>query len=211
MKEDNSEKLGALIKLGVWLLFIGILVIVAKVGGNDNNINLEKTENEIKEETKKDENVISYEDKLNNLINNYKYTYEVKIDNDIFLFEGVKKEKNNFVNESGKYTLNGEFKYNYYLENNYTYQVNNGGLDKIDTIYDSRINIDYLDVLKIKGLIFNKEYTNEEENKYVYKLENEEVIIYTNLENIEKIEINVNENYYKLSISDIGKITEVIY
>lgn len=210
MKEEQTDKIGAIVKLGLWLIFIAVLMIIARFGGTDNTeSNLEDNGTEIKEEIK-DKDEITYENKLNKLLNNYKYAYEIKIGNDIFKFEGSKMDKNNFVNESGTLNLNGAFKFNYFLENGYSYLVNNGGLDKVDSIYDSRIDINNLDLVKIKDNLITKEYKLEDD-RYIYELEDRNVIVYSEEENIDKIEIYIKEDYYKLDIESIGEIKEITY
>jgi len=211
MKEDNNDKIKSVVKLGLWLIFIAVLVIVAKFGGKDTTNNVQNNnQTEIKEEQNKEEVIISYEEKLNKLVNNYKYTYEIKIGDNIYSYEGSKMEKNSAINESGRLSLNGEIKYNYFLENGYIYQVNNGGLDKVESIYDIGIDSNYLDVLKIKEMILDKEYVVSE-NKYSYELEDKKIDIYTDENNINKIEIFIEEDYYKLNLESIGEIKEISY
>jgi len=211
MKEDNNDKIKSVVKLGLWLIFIAVLVIVAKFGGKDTTNNVQNNnQTEIKEEENKEEVIISYEEKLNKLVNNYKYTYEIKIGDNIYSYEGSKMEKNSAINESGRLSLNGEIKYNYFLENGYIYQVNNGGLDKVESIYDIGIDSNYLDVLKIKEMILDKEYVVSE-NKYSYELEDKKIDIYTDENNINKIEIFIEEDYYKLNLESIGEIKEISY
>jgi len=205
MKEEK-DKTGAIVKLGLWLIFISVLTISVKLGGNKIENNIEKVKEEIKEEIKE----ISYEDKLNKLDNNYKYEYIIKIENDTFKYTGTKMIKNNYVNESGVFTHNEEVKYNYFLENGFSYIVNNGGLDKLETIYDIRINPKYLDLIELKNELLNKEYRLDDE-KYVYEIEERKIVVSCNKDDITTIEIFIGEDFYKLNISDIGKIKDITY
>ena len=111
------------------------------------------------------------------------------------------------LKESGYLQINDNYLY-YYKDNNYTYEVKNGGLFQIDNLY-SNVDQNYLDIEYIKNLIKDKEYTNED-NKYTYNLENIQIIINADKDNITSIQI-INENNYKLEYSDIGNIKEINY
>ena len=111
------------------------------------------------------------------------------------------------LKESGYLQINDNYLY-YYKDNNYTYEVKDGGLFQIDNLY-SNIDKNYLDLEYIKNLIKDYEYTNED-NVYTYMIENMQVIINTDKDNITSIQI-INENNYKIEYSDIGNIKEINY
>ena len=201
-KEVGNEKISALIKLVLWIVFIVVLVIVSGISdNNNNNINYPEDNKPPIEENSK----ISLEDKLAKLTNNYKYKYEIKIGDNLYIYNGAKKDNR----ESGT-LLNNEKTIYYFLENGYVYQVNNGGLDKIETIYDKNINPELLDVNKIKESIINIEYTIIE-NKYTYVLEDKTINIFTTDTDIEKIEIMHSDYSYILEFSNIGKVDNITY
>jgi len=208
--ENDNAQIAAVVKLGLWLIFIAVLLIISRFGGsqNSNNNNLN---NDISKEEQKD--TVSYEKKLNNLVNNYEYTYEVKLGSDIYVYNGSKMTTDNGIKESGYVTKNSEKLYNYFLENGYVYQVNNGGLDKINSIYLSTMNANYFDVNKLKEEINEKAYISDPSNssKKIYSLDYKEIIIYEDDSSINKIEVIIGEDYYKLSINKIGLIKEVNY
>ncbi|MBQ7030972.1 MAG: hypothetical protein IJN13_01195 [Bacilli bacterium] len=209
MNNDGGDKIGAIVKLGLWLIFIAVLMIIARFGGTTENKDVEKPQDEIKEN--ESNNKKSYEDKLKELVNNYAYTYEIKVGNDIYTYIGNKMIDESYIKESGYIRKNNEQLYNYFIDNGYSYQVNNGGLDKVDTIYDVKIDANYLDASQIKSMIHGKEYVIENENSYIYNLDTKKIIIVTNEESVTNIEVIIGEDYYKLEISGIGLVKEIKY
>ncbi len=197
MEDGSSNKTSAYIQLGIGLVFIIILVIIVKVSGvrNDENIPQNETKEEIKE--------LTIDEKLNKLTDNYKYNYEITIGEITYTYNGSKMG----LKESGYLKINDNYLY-YYKDNNYTYEVKNGGLFQIDNLY-SNIDKNYLDIEYIKNLIKDQEYTNED-SKYSYTIESTQIIIDTSEDNITSIQV-INENNYKLEYSDIGSIKEINY
>ena len=180
---DENNKTSAYIQLGIGLVFIIILVIVVKVNGikREDDIPKEKIE-----ETKEEIKTSSVEEKLAKLTDNFKYNYEIVIGDITYIYNGSKMG----LKESGYLKINDNYLY-YYKDNNYTYEVKDGGLFQIDNLYNS-IDVNYLDINYIKNLLKECEYTNED-NKYTYNLENMQIIINTDNDNITSIMIN-NEN-----------------
>ena len=197
MEDGSNNKTSAYIQLGIGLVFIIILVVFVKVNGVNNNDS--KPQNEEKEEIKE----LTLDEKLSKLTDNYKYNYEITIGEIIYTYNGSKMG----LKESGYLQINDNYLY-YYKDNNYTYEVKDGGLFQIDNLY-SNIDANYLDIEYIKNLIKDHEYTNED-NVYTYNLENIQIIINTDKDNITSIQI-INENNYKLEYSDIGNIKEINY
>ena len=197
MEDGSNNKTSAYIQLGIGLVFIIILVIIVKVSGvrNDENIPQNETKEEIKE--------LTIDEKLNKLTDNYKYNYEITIGDITYTYNGSKMG----LKESGYLQINDNYLY-YYKDNNYTYEVKNGGLFQIDNLY-SNIDKNYLDIEYIKNLIKDQEYTNED-SKYTYTIESTQIIIDTSEDNITSIQV-INENNYKLEYSDIGSIKEINY
>ena len=197
MEDGSNNKTSAYIQLGIGLIFIIILVVIVKVSG------IKKEENIPQNETKEEIKELTIDDKLNKLTDNYKYNYEITIGEITYTYNGSKMG----LKESGYLKINDNYLY-YYKDNNYTYEVKNGGLFQIDNLYDN-IDTNYLNLDYIKNLIKDKEYTKEN-NKYIYTLENMQIIINTSEDNIESIIIS-NENNYKLEYSEIGNIKEINY
>lgn len=201
-REVGNEKVAALIKLVLGIVFIVILVVISGINDNNNNNINYPEDNKI---TIDESNKITFEDKLAKLDNNYKYKYEIKIGDNLYIYNGAKKDNR----ESGT-LLNNEETIYYFLENGYVYQVNNGGLDKIETIYDKNINPELLDINKIKELIVDAEYTLTE-NKYTYVIEDKTINIFTTDTDIEKIEIIHSDYSYLLEFNNIGKVDNITY
>ena len=197
MEDGSNNKTSAYIQLGIGLVFIIILVIFVKVNGV--KIDDSKPQNEEKEEVKE----LTLDEKLSKLTDNYKYNYEITIGEITYIYNGSKMG----LKESGYLKINDNY-LNYYKDNNYTYEVKDGGLFQIDNLY-SNIDKNYLDIEYIKNLIKDHEYTNED-NIYTYNLENTQIVINTSEDNITSIQI-INENNYKLEYSEIGNIKEINY
>lgn len=199
-KMKDNDKTVPIIKLSLWLIFIIVLIIIVKFGGKkdiNNDVNtIPETNNTIEK--------ISFEEKLAKLTDNYKYSYIINIGDKTYTFNGSKMNNR----ESG-YRLFLDEKLQYFKENGYTYEVKNGGLFQIDTLYNE-IDSSLLDITNIKNLINNQEYKIEDD-KYIYTLDNREIIISTNDNDITNIEIKIGENIYNLNYSDIGKITDIAY
>ena len=195
--EDGSNKTSAYIQLGIGLVFIIILVVMVKVNG------VKREENTSQNETKEEIKELTLDEKIAKLTDNYKYNYEIVIGDITYIYNGSKMG----LKESGYLQINDNY-LNYYKDNNYTYEVKNGGLFQIDNLY-SNIDKNYIDIEYIKNLIKDQEYTKEN-NIYTYNLENIQIIINTSEDNITSILIN-NENNYKLEYSEIGNIKGINY
>ena len=197
MEDGSNNKTSAYIQLGIGILFIIILIVVAQLSGGNTDENI--SQNETKEEIKE----VALDEKLAKITDNYKYNYEITIGDITYIYNGSKMG----LKESGYLQINDNYLY-YYKDNNYTYEVKNGGLFQIDNLY-SNIDANYIDIEYIKNLIKDHEYTKED-NKYTYNLENIQIIIDTSGDNIISIQIK-NENNYKLEYSEIGSIKEINY
>ena len=197
MEDGSNNKTSAYIQLGIGLVFIIVLVIFVKVNGVKRDGN--NPQNETKEEIKE----LTIDEKLSKLTDNYKYNYEITIGDITYVYNGSKMG----LRESGYLKINDNYLY-YYKDNNYTYEVKNGGLFQIDNLY-SNIDYNYLDIEYVKNLIKDQEYTKED-NKYIYSLENIQITINTDKDNITSIIIS-NENNYKLEYGEIGNIKEINY
>ncbi len=193
-KKDNKRK--ALIKLLLWLLFLGIVLIISSVGNKDKSSDNLKKDNEKK--------VVTYEDKLDKLNDNFTYKYTITINNLVYNYEGKIMGKE----EAGIYKVN-ESTINYYKNKGYIYQVVDGNLNKIDNLY-LNVSQNYLDVSYLKELIKDKKYALNN-GVYEYTLDIGNIKINVDDENIKNIELKENDNIYLLEFSDIGMIKEISY
>jgi len=207
MNEIANEKIGSIIKLGLWLIFIIILFLLSNFSDKKEIKHITDIKDNINEK-------LSYDEILNNLNNNFEYEYFIRIGNNEYNYVGKRLEKENgFIQESGfctkKIDDNNNELFNYYIDNGYTYKVENGGLDKIDTIYEG-INENYVEINKIKDIIKNKEYVVEN-NIYSYNIDEINLKIYIIEDSINKIEINTNEDNYILTFGNIGLVKDIKY
>lgn len=208
--EQNSfwqtERGKAIVKLGLWLVFILALIIFALVNKNDNTINKENEETEEKEvyEFKK------YDEMIESLLDsNYEFNYDIVINDINYLFNGTKCN-----NEVLGYKESNMGIIKYYISDN-TYQVVLKELVPIENLYEN-IDINYLDL----NILFNNlnEYLyniekNDNKRTITYKKDGYQVEVITNLDNITNINITVDNNTYNLSYNvidacNIGVLSE---
>lgn len=208
--EQNSfwqtERGKAIVKLGLWLVFILALIIFALVNKNDNTINKENEETEEKEvyEFKK------YDEMIESLLDsNYEFNYDIVINDTNYLFNGTKCN-----NEILGYKESNMGIIKYYISDN-TYQVVLKELVPIENLYEN-IDINYLDL----NILFNNlnEYLyniekNDNKRTITYKKDGYQVEVITNLDNITNINITVDNNIYNLSYNvidacNIGVLSE---
>ena len=193
-EEVVNDKFNAFIKLCLWGIFIVFVVLVSSLSNN-----------KIDDNTDSNNKQITYQDKLNKLSNNYKFKYEIKVNNEIYTFEGSKLTDK----EIGTRNYNDNV-ISYYIENGMSYKIVDDKLKEFDNLYDS-INTNNLNIDNIKAELNLNKYL-EQDGKYSYILgDNKIVNVYSNEENITKIEIYIGEDYYKLEFSDIGLIKEINY
>ena len=188
--ENDDKKIISLVKLGFWLAFIIVIVIFTKFTTTPREDNNTKT--------------ITYEQKLAKLDDNYEYKYEIKINEELYTFEGSKLNNR----EVGSRYINEE-KIDYYIQNSYSYEIINRALILREDIFDN-INTNLLDVNYIKSIIKNIEYTRDN-NSYLYNLEDKEITINVDDNNITSIIINIDNNVYNLSYSNIGLVKDITY
>ena len=117
-EKDNSQRFNAFIKLCLWGIFIVFILLISNLGS-------EKVNNFNKEETN-----ISYQEKLNKLNNNFKYNYEIKVNDEVYNFVGSKLLDKEVGSRSYK-----EETINYYVENDKSYLVENNELKEMDDLY----------------------------------------------------------------------------
>lgn len=198
MEEEKSDKLSATIKLGLWLVFIIIMVVISMVGGKKNEVT--PTDNQKDEQKVK----ITYDEKLTNLKDNFAYAYTINVNNVSYKYVGKKLGEK----EAGILTFGDNTK-NYYQDRGYIYEVIDGGLNQISDLYN-KINKNYIDLNYIKELIKTQEYTVNN-HTYTYNFDNLTINIKTDETNVISIEIKENNDLYLLEYNDIGKIEKIDY
>ncbi len=209
----DNDRFNALIRFGLWIAFIVVLVVIARTSPQVKKEPIISPEVEEKEE-KTD---LSLEEILNNINNNYSYEYTIRIKNLEYTYVGTKMLDSNGNNkEYGFRTIKKENAtdsdyFEYFIDNNWTYEVKNGGLDKIDNskIYNG-INADNIDLNKIKESILDIEYT-QNDKEYTYNLDKKTIVIIVEENNIFSVKIEDSTGTYDLVFNDINNIKEVNY
>lgn len=203
MKKNKSvnDKETALIKLLIWGIFIAFVLLISRINVKP------KTENPPTNSNVKE---ITYLDKLDKLNNNYKYNYLIRVNNEEYTFSGtIMEDEDGNTKEHGTKTIN-DVLIEYYFEKGHWYEVKDGLNPITDSELFQNINLDNINVLKIKELIKDKDYLKEED-KYVYNIDSYRIVISVNESDVEEIELFNNNDYYKLSFEMVGSIKKVEY
>ena len=204
MQENNfwqTNRGKSVIKLGAWIVFIVIILVLSVFGKDDNYDNvIDDSQNETEEVIYE---FVNYSDMQKELLkNNYEYEYIIKSNDNIIIFNGVKDG----TSEMGyKEDNNGIIKY--YIDNLGVKQVILNDMVELNTLYDN-IDSSFLDL----EILFNNlnEYLyniekNENKRTKIYDKEGFSVVVKTDLNNIKNINIINNEVTYELKFTNIGK------
>ena len=204
MQENNfwqTNRGKSVIKLGAWIIFIVIILVLSVFGKDDNYDNvIDDSQNETEEVIYE---FVNYSDMQKELLkNNYEYEYIIKSNDNIIIFNGVKDG----TSEMGyKEDNNGIIKY--YIDNLGVKQVILNDMVELNTLYDN-IDSSFLDL----EILFNNlnEYLyniekNGNERTIMYDKEGFSVVVKTDLNNIKNINIINNEVTYELKFTNIGK------
>ena len=204
MQENNfwqTNRGKSVIKLGAWIVFIVIILVLSVFGKDDNYDNvIDDSQNETEEVIYE---FVNYSDMQKELLkNNYEYEYIIKSNDNIIIFNGVKDG----TSEMGyKEDNNGIIKY--YIDNLGVKQVILNDMVELNTLYDN-IDSSFLDL----EILFNNlnEYLyniekNENKRTITYDKEGFSVVVKTDLNNIKNINIINNEVTYELKFTNIGK------
>lgn len=197
----EDKRLHSLMVLIIWIivltLMMGFVFIMNAINRNNNTTPVE-TNNDTAP------SVLSYYDKLNNLISNdFEYTYIITKDDEKIKFEGT---NSNGIIEGYKESLAGIIKYK--IKEQKVYQILVDQEVEITNLYEnidtSLLDLNYV-VGTLKQFSENDVIITEEEmiTTYNYKLtkdgEELEIIVTENENAIEKITINRNSEIYELT------------
>ena len=204
MQENNfwqTNRGKSVIKLGAWIVFIVIILVLSVFGKDDNYDNvIDDSQNETEEVIYE---FVNYSDMQKELLkNNYEYEYIIKNNDNIIIFNGVKDG----TNEMGyKEDINGIIKY--YIDNLGVKQVFLNDMVELNTLYDnidsSFLNLEIL-FNNLNEYLYNIE-KNGNERTIMYDKEGFSVVVKTDLNNIKNINIINNEVTYELKFTNIGK------
>ena len=204
----ENQRIHALMVLMIWVLSLTLLMGIVYVSSIV--MNHEEKEPKIEEKKsveEKTETTISYNEKLQRLINGeYEFTYNITKNNEKIKFEG---EKQNSVIEGYKQDNSGIIKYK--IENKKVYQILIDQVVEITNLYED-IDASLLDLSYVIGLLDQVEendiITTEEEltTKHAYNLtqdeEELEIIVVENKTSIEEIRISRNNEIYQLQYQE---------
>ena len=206
MKDNNfwqTEKGKATIKLGLWMVFITILIVVVLVSERD-SINLPVEDDSTPSETETENyEFVNYSDMLDKLLlGNYEYSYTITNETGKYIYTGWKNENK----EIGfKEDSTGVIKY--YIDDSGTYKVNMDTLEVIDYLYNG-VDTSYLDLELLFGNLNEFLYSvtkNEDMRTITYDKSGYQVEVMTDTRDITNITISTDTTTYDLNFTKIGE------
>lgn len=206
MKDNNfwqTEKGKATIKLGLWMVFIAILIVVVLVSERD-SINLPVEDDSTPSETETENyEFVNYSDMLDKLLlGNYEYSYTITNETGKYIYTGWKNENK----EIGfKEDSTGVIKY--YIDDSGTYKVNMDILEVIDYLYNG-VDTSYLDLELLFGNLNEFLYSvtkNEDMRTITYDKSGYQVEVMTDTRDITNITISTDTTTYDLNFTKIGE------
>ena len=206
MKGNNfwqTEKGKATIKLGLWMVFIAILIVVVLVSERD-SINLPVEDDSTPSETETENyEFVNYSDMLDKLLlGNYEYSYTITNETGKYIYTGWKNENK----EIGfKEDSTGVIKY--YIDDSGTYKVNMDTLEVIDYLYNG-VDTSYLDLELLFGNLNEFLYSvtkNEDMRTITYDKSGYQVEVMTDTRDITNITISTDTTTYDLNFTKIGE------
>ena len=199
LKENwKNPRKRAAIKLGFYFIFFVILFCLANISNALKNIDntANNKNNNVVDKEKQDNK--RYSEKQNKLLNSkHNINYIIKINDIEYKINGM---LNNNIIDGYLESNDGIKKIN--IENDTIYEIINNEKNILNSVIDTKyININYI-ISTIK--LENSVILNKDENKNykydIYKDGNNLLInVFTNSENIYKIEINVGNEEYQLN------------
>ncbi len=206
MKDNNfwqTEKGKATIKLGLWMVFIAILIVVVLVSERD-SINLPVEDDSTPSETETENyEFVNYSDMLDKLLlGNYEYSYTITNETGKYIYTGWKNENK----EIGfKEDSTGVIKY--YIDDSGTYKVNMDRLEVIDYLYNG-VDTSYLDLELLFGNLNEFLYSvtkNDDMRTITYDKSGYQVEVMTDTRDITNITISTDTTTYDLNFTKIGE------
>lgn len=205
----QSERGKAAIKLGLWMIFIFILiaVVIFSEQGNRNYMEPNDTPNN-EEETPE----VIYDFKNFNemqeqlLAGNYEYVYTITTLNSKYIYSGIK----NADKEIGfREDVNGVIKY--FVDATGTYQINLDNATLLENLYPD-FDSSYLDIAMLFSNLSEYLYSvekNEDKRTITYDKDGYQVTVTTDTENITNINIVVDTTIYELEFTKIGECATI--
>lgn len=196
----DEKRINACIKLGLWAVFITVILIVFSLSNRNNPLKTDENEKDEVEVKEKFDTFDNMQDKL--LKNSFDYTFTITSGATKTLFSGTKC---NNVDSGYKETENGILKY--VIEDGIIYKNNLGNMEVITNLYEG-LKEEYLNIetlfKNLKSYIYHIEKENDKRT-VTYKKEEYQVKVITNLENIETVEITDGDDTYILNFMSTSK------
>ena len=205
----QSERGKAIIKLGLWMIFIVILIAVVIFSDTrSNDIELPPAEETPNTETENYE-FVNYNDMIDKLLlNNYEYTYTITTLDNRYIYTGW---KNNNQELGFKEDTIGIIKY--FIDNTGSYRINLDNRELITDLY-SNFDASYLNLSMLFDNLSEYLYSvekNTDTRTITYDKEGYQVKVITNTDNITNITIVVDTTTYDLEFTKIGECATIVF
>ena len=206
----QSERGKAIIKLGLWMIFIVILIAVVIFSDTSSeDIKLTPTEEETPNTETENYEFVNYNDMIDKLLlNNYEYTYTITTLDNKYIYTGW---KNNNQELGFKEDTIGIIKY--FIDNTGSYRINLDNRELITDLY-SNFDASYLNLSMLFDNL-NEYLYSVEKNANVrtitYDKEGYQVTVITDTENITNITITVDTTTYDLEFTKIGECATIVF
>ena len=204
----QSEKNKAAIKLGLWIIFIFILivfVIFQERNNTNNDINKPNDNNEEIDTPVYD--FVNYNDMQDKLLeNNYEYVYKISNLDSKYIYSGMKC---NGKEIGFREDINSVIKY--YIDDTGIYQINLDNLVLIDILYQN-VDTSYLDINMLFENLHEYLYSVDKNNDLrtiTYDKEGYQVTVLTDKSNIKSIKVVADTTTYELEFMEIGECEDI--
>jgi len=194
-----SNKKESLVKLGLWVLFVVIMIVLFFTNNKERVIdNSNKTE-ETKKEVYEFE---TFDNMQSNIIKgNYAFSYNITLGDVKYVYKGV-----NCNNEISGYKEMRDSVIKYKILNNVVYKDNMGDLEEISYLYEgidnSFLNMELL-FNNLKNYLYNVE-KDKDKRTITYNKDGYGVVVKTDMEMITSIDITTDGGIYNLGFAKVN-------
>ena len=197
MKTNLNSQQVALIKLGLWVVFIAVVMFVLNIGNHNKNT-----------ESKTEENVfLSYEKMQDEILNSdYLYHFVVNNADTKIIYEGIKTDN---VITGFKETSEEILKYQ--IKDNQVSKITLENTELIPDLY-SPFLADYLNISQLINYLKTLSYTtvkNKGTREIKYTFNDGEMLVKTDLKHLTSIHIRKNDTNYVLEFTNIGNCDNI--
>jgi len=206
----HNKRTHAAMVLGLWMIFLLFVMIISFVGGEATQPEVNNNQDQQQEEKKIFKDYQLMQSEL--LEQNYIYEYIISVGDTKVIYKGEKIG----VTETG-YRENATETIKYYIDETGFYKVVMDELHSLDKLFENVIE-SYIDLEYIFNEINNQSVAGEENDEtrtYTYKYNREgidyEVVVTTDLNNINKLDIKFEDKYYELKFSNIKQVEKLSF